>query len=162
LQEPKIITVDQKLLVGVSIQTSINESGMPRAWSQLMPKKKEIENSIGSNLYSIQRYDAPNSFKEFTLDTKFTYIAGIEVAAHNQIPSGLEALTLDGGMYAIFTHKGTHAQFRNTTRYIHQEWLPKSKYALDHRNHFEVLGEKYLGQDNPNSEEDVWIPIRSK
>jgi len=32
---------------------------------------------------------------------------------------------------------------------------------LDDRPHFEVLGDKYKNAD-PDSEEEIWIPIRTK
>lgn len=47
------------------------------------------------------------------------------------------------------------AVFRN----IFGVWLPASGYTLDRRPHFEVLGEKYKNAD-PNSEEEIWIPIK--
>lgn len=45
--------------------------------------------------------------------------------------------------------------------YIFVEWLPDTIYELDNRPHFEILGEKYKNND-PDSEEDLWIPIRDK
>jgi AraC family transcriptional regulator len=39
--------------------------------------------------------------------------------------------------------------------------LPGSDYSLDSRAHFEILGKKYK-HDDPNSEEEVWIPIKIK
>ncbi len=39
--------------------------------------------------------------------------------------------------------------------------LPNSEYELENRPHFEVLGEKYKNND-PNSEEEIWIPIKKK
>ncbi|WP_371811654.1 GyrI-like domain-containing protein [Flavobacterium sp. M31R6] len=38
-------------------------------------------------------------------------------------------------------------------------WIPNSKYDLDHRPHFEILGAKYK-KDDPNSEEEIWVPIK--
>jgi AraC family transcriptional regulator len=39
--------------------------------------------------------------------------------------------------------------------------LPNLGYTLDDRAHFEVLGEKYKNND-PLSEEEIWIPIKKK
>ena len=36
-----------------------------------------------------------------------------------------------------------------------------SKYSIDNRPHFEIIGEKYKNND-PNSEEEIWIPIKPK
>ena len=41
------------------------------------------------------------------------------------------------------------------------KWLPHSNYNLDDRPHFNVLGDKYKNND-PDSEEDVYIPIKEK
>jgi AraC family transcriptional regulator len=48
-----------------------------------------------------------------------------------------------------------------TFQYIFGTWLPNSEYVLDNRPHFEILGEKYKN-DDPTSEEEIWIPIKAK
>jgi AraC family transcriptional regulator len=66
-----------------------------------------------------------------------------------------------GGQYAVFILKGDATTFYKTAQYIYGEWLPKSEYVLDNRPHFEVLG-AHTERDNPNSEEEVWIPIKPR
>ena len=85
----------------------------------------------------------------------------IEVSDINAIPDDMESYTLTGGLYAVFTHKGAAATGPETFRYIFGTWLPASEYGLDNRAHFEILGDKYRN-DDPDSEEEIWIPIRSK
>ena len=53
------------------------------------------------------------------------------------------------------------SEFSKTMQHIFTRWLPESNYRLDNRPHFEVLGERYKNND-PNSEEEVWIPIKQK
>jgi AraC family transcriptional regulator len=36
--------------------------------------------------------------------------------------------------------------------------MPTSKFKIDDRPHFEVLGKKYRNDDK-DSEEEIWIPI---
>ena len=36
---------------------------------------------------------------------------------------------------------------------------PKSKYELDKRPHFALMGEEYKNED-PDSEEELWFPIK--
>lgn len=62
------------------------------------------------------------------------------------------------GLYAVFDYKGS-SEVHKFIQYIYTSWLPNSEYKLDHRPHFEVLGEKYKNND-PNSEEEIWIPIQ--
>jgi AraC family transcriptional regulator len=68
---------------------------------------------------------------------------------------------LKDGLYAVFLHKGAASTGGKTFKYIFETWLPNSCYLLDNRPHFEILGAKYKN-DDPGSEEEVWIPIKQK
>jgi AraC family transcriptional regulator len=59
-------------------------------------------------------------------------------------------------------HKGLWSEFPKTSQYIFGTWLPASPYEADTREHFEVMGEKYFGPDNPDSEEEIWVPVKAK
>jgi AraC family transcriptional regulator len=72
----------------------------------------------------------------------------------------METFVLKSGLYAVFHYQGLSTDNRIFV-YILGTWLPNSMYDLDARPHFEVLGEKYKNGD-PNSEEDIWIPIKPK
>ena len=63
-------------------------------------------------------------------------------------------------MYAVFEYKGLNTDTK-IFEFIFGIWLPSSKYNMDNRPHFEILGEKYKNND-PNSEEEIWIPIKLK
>jgi AraC family transcriptional regulator len=52
-------------------------------------------------------------------------------------------------------------QPRQLSTIFFSTWLPDSEYRLDVRPHFEVLGEKYKN-DDPESEEEIWIPIKKE
>jgi AraC family transcriptional regulator len=45
--------------------------------------------------------------------------------------------------------------------YIFATWQLSSKYVLDHRPHFEILGDKYKN-DNLESEEEIWTLVQLK
>ena len=72
----------------------------------------------------------------------------------------MQTLILEEGTYAVFDYKGSGNDNR-IFEYIFGTWLPQSEYELDKRPHFEVLGEKYKNND-PDSEEEIWIPIKLK
>ena len=72
----------------------------------------------------------------------------------------MEELTIVSGLYAVFDYKGSPSDHR-IFQFIFQTWLPKSKYDLDERPHFEILGETFKPNDI-DSEEDIWIPIKAK
>jgi AraC family transcriptional regulator len=60
----------------------------------------------------------------------------------------------------VFNYKGRTGD-SDVFTYIFGSWLPGSSYLLDDRPHFEILGEKYKNND-PDSEEEIWIPITEK
>ena len=97
---------------------------------------------------------------DFRPNTIFEKWAAIEVSQFDQIPDSMEKFILPEGNYAVFVHKGPVSTFDETAAYIYGSWLPKSNYQLDERPHFEIMGEKYFGPMDPNSEEEVWIPIK--
>jgi len=156
---PRIETLKEKKLVGCKIKTSFANNKTGELWRNFMPRRKEITNSIGTELYSMQIY--PQSFYDnFNPTTGFEKYATLEVADFDKVPEGMETYILTEGQYAVFIHKGSNTDNR-TFEYIFTTWLPTSEYLLDDRPHFEILGEKYKNND-ANSEEEIWIPIKPK
>jgi AraC family transcriptional regulator len=127
-------------------------------WRSFMPHRKSIRKALSSNLISLQTYD-PVYFEQFDPRRPFTKWAAVEVDDFDHIPEGMETFTLPGGQYAVFHHRGPASAGGATFQYIFKTWLPYSEYVLDNRAHFEVLGEKYKNNE-PDSEEEVWIPVR--
>ena len=160
MQEPRIVEIAPRQLVGLSIETSLADSKAKIIWSQLMPRRTEIRNSIQDVFYSVQVYPKGMKMEDFTPTTIFTTRAAIEVSKLEDIPKGFENYKLEGGLYAVFIHKGKVDDFPQLAEYIYGHWIPHSKYKLDERAHFEILGDKFLGPENPESEEEVWIPIK--
>ncbi|MCD7973860.1 MAG: GyrI-like domain-containing protein [Candidatus Azobacteroides sp.] len=66
---------------------------------------------------------------------------------------------LEGGMYAVFTHKGPYKEMKNLYCNIYRYWIPNSPYQLRDTLHFE----KYLNTSSEVPEEEllteVYIPI---
>ena len=155
---PKIQLLPSKTLLGKRLKMSFSNDRTGELWRSFMPYRKDILHKIGIDLYSMQIFDAMPDFKS---DATFEKWAAVEVSAIETIPEGMETYTLQGGLYAVFLHQGPASAFQKTFGYIFEEWLPNSEYELDDREHFELLGEKYKNND-PDSEEEVWIPIRPK
>ena len=158
---PKIIKIPAKKLIGVHITTHREENKIPILWRQFMPRRKDLSNTISNDLYSIQIYESLPDFSQYNPLLEFEYWAAIEVTKDALLPEDMEELELNGGLYAVFLYKGSADQGSHMFQYIYGTWLPESIYELDHRPHFEILGAKYKHGD-PESEEDIWIPIRLK
>jgi len=160
--DPSIKTIPTKKLIGINVHTSLSEFNPSVVWQKFMPRLKEIENKVGIEKYSIQIYDQLFSYDSFNPNVKFYYWAAIEVDDFSKIPHDMFSLEISSGKYAVFLHKGDMSTFKKTLSYIYTKWLPSSGFKIGHRPHFEKLDEKYLGANNPNSQEEVWIPIRYK
>ena len=154
---PKIVEIQEKKMIGMRLEMSLVNNKTGDLFRKFMPRRKEIVNTVSDGTYALQQYD----FKSFTPQTIFEKWACIEVNDFMNIPDEMETFTLKSGIYAVFIHKGATKDFVKSMQYIVQEWLPKSDYEVDNsRPHFEYLGKKYLGPNNPDSEEEVWIPIQ--
>lgn len=158
MQQPKIEIIPQKKLIGHVIDMSLVNNKTFELFSGFMPNRKQVSNSLSEDIYEVMLY-GDSHFKKFSPNNTFTKWATVEVSEFNEIPQGMNTLILDEGLYAVFQYKGLPEGFGELMRTILTEWLPQSNYTLDHRTHFNVLGEHYKRND-PNSEETVYIPIK--
>lgn len=157
---PIIKTCSSKKLVGKTLMTSLSHNKTGELWSSFMPRRKEIKNNVSSDLYSLQIYP-PLYFQQFNPSTIFPKWALIEVTDFEAVPENMVTFELTESTYLTFTHCGDVAQFAKNLQYLFQEWMPQNGYTLDDsRPHFEILGEKYK-HGAPDSEEEVWIPIKT-
>lgn len=161
MNAPTLKTLAPKKLVGKKLEMSYMNNRTGELWRSFMPRRKEITNNIGSELYSMQIYNSIFDFQNFNPNDNFTKWAAVEVTDFEQIPENMESYTLKGGLYAVFLHKGSSLDFQRTFQHIFSVWLPNSDYQIDDREHFELLGEKYKNE-SPDSEEEIWIPIKLK
>jgi AraC family transcriptional regulator len=153
----RIETIKEKKLIGKKRRMSFSNNSTAELWKSFMPQRKQIANVMGSDLYSMQFYP-PSFFDKFDPTAEFEKWAAMETSSFDSIPEGMETVTLTAGTYAVFSYKGP-ANSPAPFQYILQMWMPTSGYVLDSRPHFELLGEKYKNND-PDSEEEIWIPVR--
>ncbi|MWB95381.1 GyrI-like domain-containing protein [Flavobacterium sp. GA093] len=158
--ELRIENLTAKKIIGKHLIMSFLENKTFELWSGFMPRRKEIKNQVNTNLYSLEVFPL-NHFTHFDPANTFEKWAGVEVSDFNEIPLNMEKLLIPDGLYAVFLHKGPAANAHQTYHSIFAEWIPKSEYAVDDRPHFAVMDEKYK-KDDPESEEEIWIPIRNK
>jgi AraC family transcriptional regulator len=156
--QPVIKSLTEKKLVGKRITMSLADNKTFSLWQSFMPRRKEIANNLSADLFSMQVYHPSHDFTQPTQE--FEKWAALEVTDFNTIPDGMEPFELVGGLYAVFLYQGLSTD-TSIFRYIFGEWLVSSDYLLDNRPHFEILGEKYKNND-PNSEEEIWIPVKPK
>lgn len=159
--EPEIKVISDKKLIGKPLKMTIANNLTFELWRGFMPRLKEIKNRATTDLISMQVYNPQLHFSSFNEHTLFTKWAAAEVSSFDYVPDDMETFLLKGGKYAVFLYKGAASQAAATFNYIYNIWLPASQYELDNRPHFEVLGDKYKN-NYPDSEEEIWIPIKMK
>lgn len=158
--QPIIKFLVEKKLIGHFIEMSFTENKTFQLWNGFMPKRKEIENVLNANLYSLEVYPE-NYFDDFDANDIFQKWAAVEVSDYENVPYEMQTLLIPSGLYAVFLHLGPATEGHKTYNYIFAEWLPNSEYLVDERPHFAVMNEKYK-KDDPTSEEEIWIPIKSR
>lgn len=157
--EPEIKFLSEKKMLGKRLRMSLSDDKTPELWKNFMPKRNQIINTLGVELYSLRVYDNLY-FEKFTFENEFDKWALIEVSDfQNQLPD-FEPFVLQSGAYAVFYYKGLSTDF-SIYDYIYGKWIHESNYLLDMRPHFEVLGVNYKNNDS-NSEEEIWIPVKPK
>ncbi|MFY0688239.1 MAG: GyrI-like domain-containing protein [Cyclobacteriaceae bacterium] len=156
--EPRIVSYQERLLIGVCQEMSLVDNQTAQLWRSFMPRRSEIGNVIGGDLISMQVFDADH-FKNFSPANRFVKWAAVEVTNHDLVPEGMWTFIIPEGEWAVFDYKGSSSD-PSIFQFIYSQWLPKSGFQLDSRPHFEVLSEKYKNND-PNSEEEIWIPIKA-
>jgi AraC family transcriptional regulator len=157
---PIIEFASEKKLVGKHMTMSYADYKIGELWRAFMPRRKEINNNVSNELISFVVYGATH-FADYKSTNEFERWAAVEVENFDHVPDDLETYILPSGLFAVFHYNGLRTDSAAFFQYIYLEWLPNSKYQLDDRPHVEILGEKYKNND-PLSEEDVWIPIKLK
>ncbi|WP_423998494.1 GyrI-like domain-containing protein [Maribacter sp. IgM3_T14_3] len=156
---PRIVGLKSKNLVGLSQEMSLVDNTTFELWKNFRAHSKKVLDSSSNDFISLQEYPK-DYFQVFSPAKKFVKWACVEVVNFDSVPEEMNRLVLEAGLYAVFNYKGTAQNAQAFFQYIYGEWIPKSKYNLDDRPHFEVLGDKYKNND-PDSEEEVWIPIKT-
>ena len=156
MNEPRIIEFKGSLLCGKSKSMDLQTFSPSAVWNQFMPRLSDITNRLNNDLISLRAFEYIPHFGP-TSNPKFTYWGGAETEVKID---GFEHIYIPSGTYAVFHYKGLSSD-STIWKYIYGEWLPNSKWELDDRPHFERLGHAYNNGD-PNSEEDIYIPLRLK
>jgi len=160
-REPVLITAEPIRLIGHKVVHTHAQPQTQALWQGFRPRRGDITGFTSADNYNVQQYPSFD-LDHFDPHQEYTQWAAAPVTADCPVPDGMQELILPGGLYAVFRYRGRAWEFQPSAQYIYGEWLRLGPYDLGGLSHFEVLGPDYLGPGNPNSEEDVWIPIVSR
>lgn len=160
--KPRILETGEIRVAGIRGNTTLNQNTIPRIWEKFWKIRPSIPNTFRqSRAFGICEACGMNE-TVYTMngDVSFTEVAGTEVSGFNNMPDGVITKTLRAGRYAVFTHTGSLKNLMKTFDYIWGTWLTGTKEQLDDREDFELYDERFLGYDNPESQMDIYIPIK--
>ena len=158
--QPRFENIPAKTIAGQKLNMSFSQNKTGALWQGFTPRRAQIRNQLNAILYSLEVYP-PGFFDDFKPTNEFEKWAGVEVKDDTDQPAGIELLTIPAGQYAVFTHRGPASAGPQTYQYIFGVWLPDSDYIIDDRPHFALMDEKYK-HEQPDSEEDIYIPVKPR
>ncbi|MFK7936646.1 MAG: GyrI-like domain-containing protein [Saprospiraceae bacterium] len=157
--QPAIITTSQKHFIGMHLEMSLANNQTFSVFRTFMPRRNEVAQRVDDKVVDIRVYPT-DYYAAFSPMKPFIKWAAVEVNAIENIPTGMESITLEGGKYAVFTYK-SNGNPSAVFNYIFREWLPHSGYNLAERPHFDRMFEHARLSEVPLDEE-IWIPITEK
>ncbi len=159
MTKPRFVHAKRRELTGLDRSMSLSQNQTQELWQKFMPEWK----SLGiprTELYSVEVYPE-GYFTSFDPNKAFIKWAAMQLTSEINVPATWERLEVPEGLYAVFPYKGRSSEVQRFFQYIYGAWVPNSEYTLDHRPHFAIMGEKYRN-DDPESEEEFWIPVKPK
>jgi len=145
---PRFETISPQTLVGQRLTMPFAHDRTAALWRSFRMQQRSLPNTASTDFLSVNVYGPAFDFGP---TMPFEKWATMEATDFEVIPDGLEAFTLPGGLYAVFSHRGPASDGPAVFGYIFGTWLPASGYAPDDRPHFEVPGPAYRpdGGGNP-------------
>lgn len=127
--ETRIIQKESFKVVGISLETLLKDEreqrNIPKLHQEFQKRITEIKHRVNADHLGIF-VDPPNY--DYRTD-KFKWIAGVEVSSFNDIPEGMESITIPANTYACTTYRGTRDQAYLTYDFLYQ-WVEESEYEL--------------------------------
>lgn len=156
---PRICTIKAKKLLYIRIIDEYGDTeSYTKAWRQLYTYGI-VNNVIGEDTESIGiSFDDPS----ITEASKCRFYACISIDKDFNPAGKFGCKAVQGGLYAIFTHRGAYSGLHNLYKNIWFEWLPQSNY----RTRKDVFFEKYINNPSLVTEDEIlteiYIPIVMK
>lgn len=158
---PQIVTMPEIKVAGIRGETTLSDIKLRELWNQVNHMHRDIPHLVeGGRGFGI--CEACNENTLYTMNdwVLFTEVAGYEVDSFEDLPPQFVRKILPAGKYAVFTHRGSLRMLPQTFDYIWGTWFLTTDEELDWREDFELYDNRFLGYDHPESEIDLYIPIR--
>jgi len=158
---PRFIELEPFKVIGFWGEDYKEKIGRKFEWArkEFDARKQEIPNISSQDIYyaypPVYGIDIWNQ----RMETKMQIMVCSKVENLNFIPQGMTGFEVEGGKFALFTHKGSPMLIGSTFSYIFNIWFSVNDFELEERTDFFVQGDRFKAND-PASEIDIYIPIK--
>lgn len=158
---PAFVQLPQIKVAGVRGETTLRDNKLKQLWDRANAVFPQIPHPTQNGRgFGICEACLDNTLYSMNDDVLFSEVAGAEVDSFVGLPALFAQKIIPGGRYAVFTHRGSLRMLTQTFRYIWGTWFLTTKEEMDAREDFELYDSRFLGYDNPDSEIDLYIPVR--
>ena len=157
-----VVELNEIHLAGMFTTMSLQRNTTYQLWNKFMKSYIGAGLPRDANMYSVSDYGTSIIDGSFSPALEYQKWACAEEHPELMKLAGVHTLVIPAGLYATLEHHGEARMIGNTIGKFYSQWLPDSDYVLDERLHFELMGERYLGHENPNSVEELFIPVKHK
>lgn len=158
---PKMVELPEIKVAGLRGETTLRDMRLKELWARANTLYPQIPNKTPNGRgFGICEACHENTLYTMNDDVMFTEVAGAEVDSFEGLTEPFVQKVIPGGRYAVFTHRGTLRMLRQTFAYIWGTWLLTTQEEMDGREDFELYDHRFLGYDHPDSEVDLYIPVR--
>ena len=158
-REPQLVELPERMMVGLQYIGKNQNGEIGQMWGVFNSRAAEVPYRVGAE------HDQAIGFCEIIENPKeegeFSYIAGYFVSQVDQLPEGMVARKVPGGLYAVFAHETGLANLGKSYEYIWRTWLPASTYEALMTHDYEVYDDRF----DPRSESGVFelhVPVRPR
>ncbi|MBS1493373.1 MAG: AraC family transcriptional regulator [Bacteroidetes bacterium] len=150
--EPKFTEKKGFKVAGLKYVGKNPQPDIGNLWDKFVPRMNEPQNRINPNETYGVCYD-------MDAEGNIYYIAGVAVSDFDNLPEGFDTVEIPDNKYAVFTHKGSIANFPQTVAFVYGKWVkdPDNKKKFDAPD-FELYDERFKG-DADDSECDLYVAV---
>ena len=150
--EPRIVARNEMTLVGL-----VSSGGdIGALWDRFSPREEAIQHRVEGAWYELHVY--PEEGLPW-------YLVGVEVTRAESVPDEMFVKPLAAGSWAVFSHRPGLGQPDHGYPALNEsirQWLAVAPYRQVRTISLQVYDARFKGMDNPDSEQDLLIPVEPR
>jgi len=151
---PTIVDMPQITLVGiVQGAPEVGQLDIAAMWQRFGEGSQEVPGAVEGTGYELHIRTATEPCMHFCL-------TGVQVNELGLIPEEMFAKVLPPCTYAVFTHHVVEGYVKLNERVT--AWLESSEYEEAHPYDFQLYDSRFTSMDDPESVQDIYVPVRPR